>query len=137
MYSPANPFSYSYRPSVLSLLILQCLWESCLIVLFAISACAYICACMDVEFLSFTSHTHTAFSLSSVLAPDCMLLIQLLPHFSYPTLSCSVAGGTGRIEATNLACDSSGVCSFSTATASCTHSQDLVLQCSKLIINCN
>ena len=41
-----------------------------------------------------------------------------------------VSGGTGIIEATELKCDSSGDCTFSTDTGDCFHSQDLVLQCS-------
>ena len=42
-----------------------------------------------------------------------------------------VSGGTGRIEATNLVCRRNEDCTFSTDTLGCTHSQDLVLQCSK------
>ena len=41
-----------------------------------------------------------------------------------------VSGGTGTIEATHLRCTSSSGCTFNTPTAVCTHSQDLVLQCS-------
>ena len=61
--------------------------------------------------------------------------IHLLPPIPYLFLPCSVSGGTGNIEGTNLMCDNFfHDCTFSTRTASagCTHSKDLVLQCSKL-----
>ena len=60
--------------------------------------------------------------------------MHLLPPIPYLSLPCSVSGGTGNIEGTNLVCDTSGDCTFNTATASagCTHSKDLVIQCSKL-----
>ena len=61
-----------------------------------------------------------------------LCLIHLLPPIPYLSLPCSVSGGTGNIEATSLRCTSSGDCTFNTATGGCTHSQDLVLQCSKL-----
>ena len=64
--------------------------------------------------------------------PSAPCQIHLLPPVPYLSLPCSVSGGTGNIEATNLHCTSSGHCTFSTDTAGCTHSQDLVLQCSKL-----
>ena len=82
------------------------------------------------------AHTFPTYSIQT--HSTCSLPLHLLPvsHTapsspSFPSLP-RVSGGTGRIEAANLKCTSSDDCTFSTDTSGCTHSQDLVLQCSKL-----
>ena len=52
----------------------------------------------------------------------------LPPH---PLPSLRAPEGTGGIVAMNLVCTSGGACTYDPADSSCTHSQDLVVLCSK------
>ena len=58
-------------------------------------------------------------------------ILHFHPHFLSSPLP-RVLGGTGRIEAENLNCQKHEGCIYTPPSANCTHSQDLVLQCSKL-----